>query len=368
MVNVFICLLYFTFSFLYVCSINKPEHVLLIGIDGFGGKYLVNSTHFLPTINEIIFDGCYTFHARNVQPMESAPNWGTILTGLRPIESGIFSNHWSYIQNIKPLNISSLGMIPVSYNYTSNYSLPQLPTIFDILKAYNSSITTAVSYNWDWFHNLFQNNSNIDHIYYQNNTFNDTLNVYKLIEFINDHKPNLMFSYFGSLDEYGHSSYWGSQKYYNISIYIDTLINKLINALANNNILNKTQIIIIADHGGYGHNHGHFDAANIFIPIIFYGYCINKNVDITHLFMENIDITPFILNSFGFDINQFKYMKGRVCNEIYQTHCLIDSDDISHQLQHIENHNVLLIVIIVILSLCVIALFVVIMCCYFRKK
>ena len=224
-------------------------------------------------------------------------------------------------------------MYPTSYAYNysaynlSNISLPSLPTIFDIIKQHNPNLVTAVTYNWDWFGNFFESNPNIDHVFKHWNTFDDNTTTNKMIEWINKYQPNLMFNYFGSLDETGHSTFWGSPKYYDTLKNIDRLINKLIEALKHNDMLNKTRIVFIADHGGYNKSHGPmaihngFDAANIFIPIIFSGYCINVNMEISDLFVENIDVAPMILDSFGFDVNKLRYMKGRVYNEIYKEQC-----------------------------------------------
>ncbi len=46
-----------------------------------------------------------------------------------------------------------------------------------------------------------------------------------LADIIQKHKPNLMFIHFDSIDDAGHGSFWGSQKYYDaVKVYYTTLI------------------------------------------------------------------------------------------------------------------------------------------------
>ena len=44
--------------------------------------------------------------------------------------------------------------------------------------------------------------------------FVNSLTAANLADIIEKHKPNLMFIHFDSIDDAGHGSYWGSQKYY----------------------------------------------------------------------------------------------------------------------------------------------------------
>eukprot|EP01083_Nonionella_stella_P145488 456017_1 len=304
-----------------IMSLKNPvEHLLLIGVDGFGGAYLSNATHFLPTLNHLISNGSYTFRARNAQPTDSAPNWISILTGLRPIESGVSSNLYQYPGDLTPSSVQ--GISPVSYNYSSNLTLPPLPTMFDILKTYDRNLTTAVIHNWEWFNDLFASNQNIDLEYFTNNSCDDTVGVDQMIHFINDYQPNVMFAHLNSVDAYGHSTFWGSDAYYNATKRVDELIQTLIDALETNDMMSKTQVIVIADHGGYRDTHGQFNAANIFVPIVFYGYCINEGHDVTDLFVQTTDVVPMVLDSFGFNVKQLRYLKGNVYDAIYDIDCL----------------------------------------------
>ena len=61
-------------------------------------------------------------------------------------------------------------------------------------------------------------------------SLNLTLTTSNLAEIIEQHKPNLMFIHFDSIDDAGHGSYWGSQTYYdavkvNESIFVILIIS-----------------------------------------------------------------------------------------------------------------------------------------------
>ena len=59
-----------------------------------GGFYVNNATSFLPNIAKFYSKGATTAVARDQMPSVSAPNWGTIITGMGPEESGIQDNSW----------------------------------------------------------------------------------------------------------------------------------------------------------------------------------------------------------------------------------------------------------------------------------
>ena len=50
------------------------KHVLVLGLDGFGGLYMDNSTGFLPNV-AYVAGGASTYRARDVMPSVSGPNW-----------------------------------------------------------------------------------------------------------------------------------------------------------------------------------------------------------------------------------------------------------------------------------------------------
>jgi len=75
-----------------VTGFGVAKHAVLIGLDGFGGRYWNESIH--PIMDRMRAKGTSTIYARNNVPCESKPNWASILTGATPEENGMESNYW----------------------------------------------------------------------------------------------------------------------------------------------------------------------------------------------------------------------------------------------------------------------------------
>lgn len=75
--------------------------------------YLENATSFLPNISKFYSQGSTTTRARDQMPSVSAPNWGTIITGMGPEETGIPDNSWEPADDDPP-NSVVLEMPPIS--------------------------------------------------------------------------------------------------------------------------------------------------------------------------------------------------------------------------------------------------------------
>ena len=57
----------------------KAEHVVMIGIDGWGAYSVPKAD--IPTIKQLMDSGCYTLKKRSVLPSESAINWASMFNG-----------------------------------------------------------------------------------------------------------------------------------------------------------------------------------------------------------------------------------------------------------------------------------------------
>eukprot|EP00123_Amoebidium_parasiticum_P001574 comp12701_c0_seq1/m.7798 comp12701_c0_seq1/g.7798 ORF comp12701_c0_seq1/g.7798 comp12701_c0_seq1/m.7798 type:complete len:347 (-) comp12701_c0_seq1:18-1058(-) len=283
---------------------GTAKHVLILGTDGFGSLYMENATHMIPNIALIMKNGAHTFRARNRNPAVSAPNWGAILTGLTPEETGILDNDWS-ISNAEPKSILEQGMPPV----TGAGRLPS--TLWHIAKEQNPSLTTAVVHSWKWIETLSEKGV-VDWDVWTNESDANATQV--LINLIENHQPNLMFIHFDTIDEGGHHSYWGSDFYYYNAQMVDGYIGKIMQALDSASILDQTMIIVVADHGGYGKSHGAFNQANMFVPIIIQGPGITPGQQLSR-YVKNIDLVPTALNALG--LRPTEYMSGKILEEMY---------------------------------------------------
>lgn len=130
-----------------------------------------NATSFLPNIAKFYSKGATTAVARDQMPSVSAPNWGTIITGMGPEESGIQDNSWvpaddnpsnPTLMELPPisgagkvklacLHISALSHCKLSLHHT------QIPeTMWRVAKEQSSGLKVAVVESWDWIHYLVE--------------------------------------------------------------------------------------------------------------------------------------------------------------------------------------------------------------------
>lgn len=283
---------------------GSAKHVLIVGVDGFGGMYLENATDFLPTFKRIMDSGSWTTRARNQMPTISAPNWNTIITGMPPEESGVFNNDWTPdLTNVTDPTDSA--MPPIS----GAGKVPE--PMWAVLKKQNPSMKVAVSISWDWINYLVEN-STVDYLCRAYESDETAANG--MIDFIENYKPNLMFIHMDDVDEAGHASYWGSEKYYNATKEIDQYLASMLGALDDAGIAEDTLVLMTADHGGWGSSHGQNNMANFYIPLLFYGAGIRSHSTISS-FASNRDISATVMYALGLQPGPF--FQGRVLHEIF---------------------------------------------------
>lgn len=346
------------------CGYGTAEYVLIIGVDGLGGVHLRNATKTRPGFRSFFNQGSFTTTARSHNPSLSGPNWGTIVTGMRPEETGITSNYWK--------TKNSRRKKPNSLNYVVPISGEGIPeTMFKAAKKQNSKIKTYMSFSWDWFINLYSNDS-IDHLYRGGwdvqsdsgwtgpqicspdmsqmecgnvtdyRTYNDTLWAIQM------EKPNLMFMYIGLLDQVGHDFCFGCPKYYDALDIADNYIQGILKTLRNTKtssgeaMINKTLIMLTTDHGGYRsshafcqylHNKTLFPDSNICasyfmpsvmeIPVLLQGPGIKKNFNMNQTFVSNRDLAITAMNALG--LNKGEYMTGRILEEAYEKNTCLEN-------------------------------------------
>ena len=78
-----ICLLLAVLCGLPVLGKWKANHVILIGLDGWGAYSVPKATN-IPNLQSLMRGGCYTLKKRSVLPSSSAVNWASMFMGAGP--------------------------------------------------------------------------------------------------------------------------------------------------------------------------------------------------------------------------------------------------------------------------------------------
>ena len=258
---------------------NQVKHVVVIGVDAFSPDGLQKAK--TPHINDLIQNGATTMHARGVFPTKSSPNWASMILGAGPEQHGITSNDWELAR----ANILSTVADAKGY----------FPSIFKILKEQKENdFKMGVFHHWKGYARLF-NNDYVD-IVLHGNTADETITL--ATDFIKKEKPGFTFIHLDELDHEGHKYGHGTPQFYKEAEVTDTSIGRVINALKEAGIYKKSVIIVTADHGGLGKDHGEETMSQLEIPWIISGASIIKNKRIDKP-VDTYDTASTVAHIFG---------------------------------------------------------------------
>lgn len=264
----FITILIFAISiaFLSGCNNNSEfhpkgvKHVVIIGVDGMSVPGLMEAE--TPNFDSYIKNGAYTFHARDIFPTVSAPNWTAMLTGSSASQTGVTTNNWkSNNYNLPPVITTENG---------------RYPDIFYAIKKSNPQLKTAAVYDWGHFGYLFDK-TNVDIDY---DTKGERITAKKAAEVLRNDKPNFLFIQIDNVDHALHAHGHMSHEYIKAIELADSLAKIIVDASKEAGIFEKTLFVIVPDHGGKGFGHGHESISGNEIPFILYGEKIKKGYEI----------------------------------------------------------------------------------------
>ncbi len=234
-----------------------PRHVLLIGIDGISTEgFQFSST---PAIRELIRQGTLSITTRCVMPSVSAPNWATILSGMGPEQHGVTNNEWSANNyTIEPIIRDQEGYIP---------------TIFTAIRETYPDAKTGFFHDWDWL-GSFVNSKSVSVAEF---TKGHPAITARAAQFIKEEKPLFTFVYYGWPDGVAHRKGHGSPEYLEAIHDIDSDIATLVAALKESGTYDKTNIVIVSDHGFMHKEHGGESMLEMEVPWLVAGPGIRKN-------------------------------------------------------------------------------------------
>ena len=232
------------------------EHVVLIGVDGMGAEGV--SRVDPPALRSLQERGAWTRKARAVIPTVSAPNWASMIMGAGPPQHGITSNDW---------RVDQFEIAPTCQDKGGYF-----PTIFRLLRAQRPSAKIAVIHEWKGLAHLFSA-SDIDTLR-QLPDHRETMQ--QAIEIVVKEKPTLTMIHLDHVDHAGHADGWYSPTYDEAIREADRLIGELLDRLHRAGMLERTAILVTADHGGKEKKHGGMSMGEIEIPWILTGPGVPK--------------------------------------------------------------------------------------------
>ncbi len=239
--------------------------VMLILVDGMRPDSLEKSE----TAREVIGKMAYTLEGSTVFPSVTLPCHVSLVTSNEPDTHGTTTNvfvSW-------PDNITGL---------------------FEVLA--DNRKKTGFFYNWEELRDIALPGSISHTAYYKPSDYPDgrtnDLCAWDAAEFWKKEKPDFMFLYLGNVDYVGHACGWMSDTYMKAVDDSWRIILRMTAIMAPGDTL-----IVTADHGGHGNEHGSRMSSDMVIPIAVRTigdeqYQIRKNASI-------LDIAPTITKLLG---------------------------------------------------------------------
>jgi arylsulfatase A-like enzyme len=229
-------------------------HVLVVSIDGLRPDAI--TAFNAPTLRRLAAEGSYTYAAQTITPSKTLPSHTSMLTGLSPEHHGVLWN-----------NVA-----------TAKADLIDKGTVFGLARS--RGYRTAAFYSKAKFQPL-QQPGTLDYSQAPGGWFgrwSSDRTVSDVEAYLTTSSPNLLFVHLGDVDRAGHASGWMSAKYGQAVEVVDGAIARLLAVAERTFGQNEYTVIVTADHGGHGNDHGSADPQDVTIPWMAWGRAVKPGL------------------------------------------------------------------------------------------
>jgi predicted AlkP superfamily pyrophosphatase or phosphodiesterase len=223
------------------------EHVILVSIDGLRPDAI--RRFGAVNLQRLMRDGSYTLAATTILPSKTLPSHTSMLTGEPPERHQVF---WNTVATQKRDEI-------------------ELPNIFSAARS--SGYETAAFFSKSKF-NALQRDGTLDYSQAPGGWFgrwSGSRTIKDVEKHLATSRPNLLFVHLSDPDAAGHRSGWMSSEYARGVRAADSAVGRLLAAAEKSYGAGNYSIIVTADHGGHGLNHGSDSPEDVTIPWIAWG-------------------------------------------------------------------------------------------------
>jgi len=222
-------------------------HVVLVSIDGLRPDAI--EAFEAPTLQRLMREGSYTLTASTITPSKTLPSHTSMLTGQPPEAHGVL---WNTV-------------------LTADREIVDAPTVFGIARA--RGYGTAAFFSKPKFQPL-QQPGTLDYSQAPGGWFGGWSSSRTAAD-VERHlliaRPNLLFVHLADVDRAGHSAGWMSRSYGEAVRDVDAAVARLQAAATRAYGPGNFTLIVTADHGGHGFDHGTGDPRDVLIPWIAWG-------------------------------------------------------------------------------------------------
>ena len=236
--------------FAHVAALTPPpaalsRNVIVVSIDGLRADAIRAAG--ARTLLRLMEEGSWTLQAQTVIPSKTLPSHASMLTGVLPATHGIT---WNSDKT------DELGVITV-------------PTVFEL--AHDAGYRTAAFFSKKKFNHLLREGS-LDEVRVPRfGLIPASRTVAEAIQHMRRARPNLLFVHIAEADFMGHRMGWMSLGYRWGVREADAGVAAIIEAAEETFGEGNFTLIVTADHGGTGHDHGTDGPEDTTIPWISYG-------------------------------------------------------------------------------------------------
>jgi predicted AlkP superfamily pyrophosphatase or phosphodiesterase len=221
--------------------------VLLVSIDGLRPDAI--GAFDAPTLNRLMREGSYSLTATTITPSKTLPSHTSMLTGEPPERHQVLWN-----------NVTSATRNAI-----------ELPNVFT--EARQSGYSTAAFFSKAKFGPL-QRAGSLDYSQAPGGWFGRWLAHRTMTDveaYLERSAPHLLFAHLADPDAAGHRSGWMSPRYGRAVTAADHAVGRLVAAADRTYGPGTYTLIVTADHGGHGRDHGSHDPRDVTIPWIAWG-------------------------------------------------------------------------------------------------
>jgi len=232
------------------------DHVVVVSIDGLRPDAI--RKYNTPNLRRLMAEGSFTMEASTIMPSKTLPSHTSMLTGTEPEQHGVTWNSEEMEEH---------GHIAT-------------PTIFAAAK--QAGFHTAAFFSKTKFEHLAAPGT-LDHVETPSNFLGKRLadnTVGQVEKYLKRNTPNLLFVHIGEPDFVGHIAGWMSSPYGWAVEEADDEVGDLLKAADKAYGAGNYTVIVTADHGGHGRDHGSDDPRDVTIPWIVWGQGVRAGEDL----------------------------------------------------------------------------------------
>jgi arylsulfatase A-like enzyme len=233
---------------------SVTRNVLVVSVDGLRADAI--ATYAAPTLQRLMREGSYTLSATTIDPSKTLPSHTSMLTGLPPDRHRVLWN------NVATADADSID----------------LPNIFSVARDHGYS--TAAFFSKAKFQPQ-QRLGTLDNSQAPGGWFgrwSSARTLSDVANYLQGSGPNVLFVHLADVDAAGHRAGWMSPEYGRAVLTADAAITQLLGLADRTYGSGKYSVIVTADHGGHGRDHGSNDPRDVTIPWIAWGQGVRQGV------------------------------------------------------------------------------------------